>query len=888
MTQELQVRRTHPSEYTELIQVLKRSEPSGAVILGALGMGKTTLVESALQALGFPEPVMRLYCTRSLSEVPHGALSPYLGGLESIENPVTVLRELNRTLLASPSVSETRIVVVEDAQYLDAQSCFILSLLVENGVVKVLALGGSSLEEGTPLASLGELPAFTRIQMQPLDREGIRQVAQSFLGRQLSEGSIRIIERVSGGNPRFVEAYVASCMDQDTLFQDTSLLQDQAVHEPLWVVARALPEVDARLRALGREFFRFVTAEEERTLLLLALAGPQYKALLDECALPYRRMLSSGDLEVRGETVSVRSKLLQRTFRELASVQQNAQLNELWARALFALGMEPNAREILWCLELGVEVPSEQILACASGAAAEMNFRVALRLCLLGQLSQHHEEGGLLEAQALLGLGRHYAARAQLLRLIDQLTDLDLLGQAYALLLEVTSCIGVDVQEAAIIMDKWQDAAAGYEDKAAVERFLALHTDALRVLKFWVGINTPSGTLPEVQDMRDYLDDPDLNVQARIIAMLTLGDRLTSEGLCHDALDVLYPAMQLLKEHAVLGTLYEVRVFFRIGWNLLFSGEYGKAQAFIGQYRGDRLRIIHHYRGEVALLDGIHELLQGRVRKAIEKMAEAITELRTFDTAQVLALACNVYRMLLYRFGLPQPEVLQQALNESQDKGASALSGQLGEESSEYRILARGFAAALESPYEGESIRDFQLIHREILFSKVRQLSDDELSKNADHASLRMLAKQQQGTRARLLSRLADLRISEGTEALEHLADEALQSCENLVAVEALARAAERHAAAGDQRRCGALLRRTTDLIEQHRMDPGKYLARVLAMTELTSREAEIVNLARRGLNNAQIARNLILSQRTVEGHLYRVFSKLGINERSELKKISS
>ncbi|MGO1231570.1 hypothetical protein [Glutamicibacter arilaitensis] len=31
-----------------------------------------------------------------------------------------------------------------------------------------------------------------------------------------------------------------------------------------------------------------------------------------------------------------------------------------------------------------------------------------------------------------------------------------------------------------------------------------------------------------------------------------------------------------------------------------------------------------------------------------------------------------------------------------------------------------------------------------------------------------------------------------------------------------------------------------------------------------------------------------MLSQRTVEGHLYRVFSKLGINERSELKKISS
>ena len=103
------------------------------------------------------------------------------------------------------------------------------------------------------------------------------------------------------------------------------------------------------------------------------------------------------------------------------------------------------------------------------------------------------------------------------------------------------------------------------------------------------------------------------------------------------------------------------------------------------------------------------------------------------------------------------------------------------------------------------------------------------------------------------------------------------------MAIEAMARAAEQYAAAGDQRRCGALLRRTAKILEQHGLDSGKYIARILALTELTAREAEIVDLAREGRNNAQIARALTVSQRTVEGHLYRVFSKLGITERSAL-----
>ncbi len=51
----------------------------------------------------------------------------------------------------------------------------------------------------------------------------------------------------------------------------------------------------------------------------------------------------------------------------------------------------------------------------------------------------------------------------------------------------------------------------------------------------------------------------------------------------------------------------------------------------------------------------------------------------------------------------------------------------------------------------------------------------------------------------------------------------------------------------------------------------------------LTSREREIVTLAAGGLSNRQIAERLVVSVRTVEGHLYRASAKLGTTDRAEL-----
>jgi DNA-binding CsgD family transcriptional regulator/energy-coupling factor transporter ATP-binding protein EcfA2 len=51
----------------------------------------------------------------------------------------------------------------------------------------------------------------------------------------------------------------------------------------------------------------------------------------------------------------------------------------------------------------------------------------------------------------------------------------------------------------------------------------------------------------------------------------------------------------------------------------------------------------------------------------------------------------------------------------------------------------------------------------------------------------------------------------------------------------------------------------------------------------ISGREREIAMLVAAGLSNRQIADRLLVSVRTAEGHLYRIFTKLGINSRDQL-----
>ena len=102
------------------------------------------------------------------------------------------------------------------------------------------------------------------------------------------------------------------------------------------------------------------------------------------------------------------------------------------------------------------------------------------------------------------------------------------------------------------------------------------------------------------------------------------------------------------------------------------------------------------------------------------------------------------------------------------------------------------------------------------------------------------------------------------------------------LAADAAAQAAREHARTGQRGKEMKSSTRAHWLASQHEIrTPAVHsVARPLPITD---REREIVMLAAAGLSNRQIAQRLSVSVRTVEGHVYRIFAKLGIEHREQL-----
>ncbi|MEI7054370.1 response regulator transcription factor [Nocardioides sp. CCNWLW239] len=86
-----------------------------------------------------------------------------------------------------------------------------------------------------------------------------------------------------------------------------------------------------------------------------------------------------------------------------------------------------------------------------------------------------------------------------------------------------------------------------------------------------------------------------------------------------------------------------------------------------------------------------------------------------------------------------------------------------------------------------------------------------------------------------------------------------------------------RSAARGDAVLHPRVARRVVDELRGGRDRPGQ------AISALTDRELEVVRLVASGLTNSQLAERLVLSEKTVKGHVSNVLGKLQLNDRTQL-----
>jgi ATP/maltotriose-dependent transcriptional regulator MalT len=102
------------------------------------------------------------------------------------------------------------------------------------------------------------------------------------------------------------------------------------------------------------------------------------------------------------------------------------------------------------------------------------------------------------------------------------------------------------------------------------------------------------------------------------------------------------------------------------------------------------------------------------------------------------------------------------------------------------------------------------------------------------------------------------------------------------LAADAAAHAAREHARTGQRGKELESSTRAHWLASQHEIRTPAVHS-VAQPLPITDREREVMMLAAAGLSNRQIADRLSVSVRTVEGHVYRIFAKLGIERREQL-----
>ncbi|MFZ0214355.1 MAG: helix-turn-helix transcriptional regulator, partial [Candidatus Dormiibacterota bacterium] len=148
---------------------------------------------------------------------------------------------------------------------------------------------------------------------------------------------------------------------------------------------------------------------------------------------------------------------------------------------------------------------------------------------------------------------------------------------------------------------------------------------------------------------------------------------------------------------------------------------------------------------------------------------------------------------------------------------------------------------------------------------------------------LALLATQVDGPRAGAAATHAAALVADNGAALHTASVQLEQMGALLLAADAAAQAATAYARQDLRGSAQAATTRAHGLAQAYEGGRTPALAALAAPLPLTSREREIVTLAAGGLSNRQIADRLVVSVRTVEGHLYRACAKLGTSDRTEL-----
>jgi DNA-binding CsgD family transcriptional regulator len=250
-------------ELAAFAQVWAEPRCHGVLLCGPTGVGKTRLAEAFLeQTVSAGNPSVRVTASESAGRVPFGAVSHLIPHGTDTDHAVEVFSAVAEELTGD----RTTVLLVDDMHLLDRSSVVLVRQLLDAGTVRLIGTYRSRQDPGTSVHTLtgGDKDAIHRMDLGPLSSGQQRVLLETVLGRPVTEDALSRLYAASGGNPLYLRELVLGELQAGSLKCDGEI----------WSLASRTWRGTPQLRKLIDDRLRSVGDRDRPVLELLALHEP--------------------------------------------------------------------------------------------------------------------------------------------------------------------------------------------------------------------------------------------------------------------------------------------------------------------------------------------------------------------------------------------------------------------------------------------------------------------------------------------------------------------------------------------------------------------------------------------------------------------------------------
>jgi DNA-binding CsgD family transcriptional regulator len=855
-------------------------------LMAGPGIGKTALTEAITDRLASEMIIVQIHGSSSLSSVPFGVLAPYTAELnaEDSVSPVAVLRSVWSYFEKLKGGKETPLLLMmDDAHHLDEATASIVADMISAGWASVVAAGRPRPGLPQPMAQLWYDGLADRVDLRPLNRDQIEEVLSHALDGTVPAGTVDTIWSASGGNPRLLDALLHDAAERGVL----------AKRNGIWMLLGPLPSDGPKLTGVVVKDMLRRSAEEQEALKLVALAGPvRRKVIEDTSGAEVVRALLDQQMVVEGSGTPADLRMWNAMFgdalRSSLSVSRSLQLLETIRDQLETspAGSEGRLRAVEWALECGLRVSDPDLVNAARTALAYFRNRSSRIMAARVTDPELLPQAQAVQARALFNDGDYAGAAKMADGCWLQLGTGEGAAPALMVSLSAHQALGTPLEVlAAHAREELRSVDANASGRASPEDPSSAPVkpwwDQLLCLLEHGEAGNHAALAGEVQELRSRDSGDATHGALRVVGTALLAHSLAGDGRAVQGLDAALLAASELP--ALQGGVFFFNEFVlgRLVANYLALGEWESAERELANYALGDPHSAAAFAGNLQVLRGYSLLRQGRIERAYQTLLPAVEILRLNDPLQMFRFGSALGFYVAARLGdTAQATRLELDYKDSQPCAANQ------------ELLATAYAAAA-SEYLSRDGKGLASVHTLATTPEVSARAGTLLELLAvcwdlgDHSVIPLVQSVAAGVEGRWAEAMLTLARhweSADADALMNTASTLEASGFVNLAREAYARASSVLENSGERRRArqAVALREKCDHELGERFREGQFIAAAPAV-HLTRREQDIVELAVQGLTDREIAQRLMVSVRTVEGHLYRTYVKLGVRSRDEL-----